>query len=348
MSSAAAASSFRYTLAGINSIAHKGFDYEIPENVMDIIIYLAGQVGHTGSIGSPVFKKKDASQLAEEVNKTMNNHGHHNNNNNHGNNNRRKKGNKASEISDAEWESLRTFQPTKMAEKVGIAIHIDNIRSNLNKITDKLYDKLKPEIIEILNTVMLENYSEEEINKLGTIIFDTCTSNKAYSKVYAQLYKELAERFTFLRKTFDISYESFKSLFDNIEFIEPEVNYDKFCEINKVNMKRRALSQFLVNLAHNKFLDKVEIIKLNKHLLSSILDLIHKEGNKPIIDEITENVAILYDKEIIDSINLDDDELTIDNDNIVEVVTKISLMKVKDYKSLTNKSVFKFMDLFEM
>jgi hypothetical protein len=82
-----------------------------------------------------------------------------------------------------------------------------------------------------------------------------------------------------------------------------------------------------------------------------ILDLINKDGMKNIVDEITENIAILYNKEIIDAFEeddlLDDDEYTIDNDNITEVVSRLSVMKAKDFKSLTNKSVFKFQDLSE-
>jgi len=339
----ATTSTLRYSLANINSIAHKGFDYEIPENVMDLITSIALKVGHTGSIASPIFKKRDPS---EEV--FTKQHNSNNSNNSNYTNNRKKKGNRAAEISDAEWESLRTFQPTKLSEKSGIDIHIGNIRDSLNKLTDKLYDKLKGDIFNTVNQVMAESYSEEDMAKLGKIIFERCTDNKTYSKVYAQIYKELADSFPFLRQAFNTSYSTFKSLFDNIEFVEPEVNYDKFCENNANNNKRRSLSQFLVNLSLNGFLDKVEIIKLLKHLLESILDLIHKDGNKPIVDEITENVAILYNTDIMNDVDLDDDELTIDNDNVSEVIKTIAIMKAKDYKSLTSKSVFKFMDLSEL
>ena len=334
-----ATTSLKYSLANINSIVNKGFDYEIPENVMNLISTLALQVGHTGNMASPIFKKKDLTEIITEETSTR----QYNNNNN-----RKKRGNRANEISDAEWESLRTFQPTKLSEKSGIDIHIGNIRDSLNKLTDKLYDKLKGDIFNTVNQVMAESYSEEDMSKFGKIIFERCTDNKTYSKVYAQIYKELADSFPFLREAFNTSYSSFKSLFDNIEFVEPEVNYDKFCENNANNNKRRSLSQFLVNLSLNGFLDKVEIIKLLKHLLESILYLIHRDGNKPIVDEITENVAILYNKDIIDNIDLDDDELTIDNDNVSEVIKTLAIMKAKDYNSLTSKSVFKFMDLSEL
>jgi len=57
---------------------------------------------------------------------------------------------------------------------------------------------------------------------------------------------------------------------------------------------------------------------------------------------------VLYNMEILDDTDLEDEELTIDNDTVVDVIKTISIMKAKDYKSLTNKSVFKFMDLSEL
>ena len=44
----------------------------------------------------------------------------------------------------------------------------------------------------------------------------------------------------------------------------------------------------------------------------------------------------------------EEDELEISGNTIVETVTLLAKSKVKDYKSLTNKAVFKYMDLVEM
>ncbi len=332
----------KYTLHNINDITCQGFNYEISEDVLNKIRYLAEQVGFTGTLRTPIFKKREISEIGEPVPRF----------NDGGKNNRRKKGNKYNEVNDEDWESLRTFQPTKFAEKVGIDIHIDNIRVSLNKLTDKLFDKMKGEIYDIINIIISESCSDEDMLKVGTVIFEICSTTKFYSKLYAQLYNDLITKYSFLKTSFDNSYKTFKSVFDHIEYIEPEVDYDKYCEINKINLKRRSFSQFLVSLAQIGFLDKAEIIKLNVHLLNMIFDLIHKDGMKSIVDEITENIAILYNKEIIDSFEeddlLDDDEYTIDNENIKELVARLAIMKAKDYKSLTSKSVFKFMDLSEL
>ena len=55
-------------------------------------------------------------------------------------------------------------------------------------------------------------------------------------------------------------------LFENMEFVSPDEDYDKFCEMNITNEKRRAMSLFLTNLYKN------EVVSLDI-LLSNITNL---------------------------------------------------------------------------
>ena len=71
------------------------------------------------------------------------------------------------------------------------------------------------------------------------------------------------------------------------------------------------------------------------------------ENKKNEVDELAENVALLYKKELYEN---DNGHLypLIDGYTIDGLIEIIANSKVKDYKSLTNKTVFKFMDLFDM
>ena len=125
------------------------------------------------------------------------------------------------------------------------------------------------------------------------------------------------------------------------------MNYDKFCEINKINEKRKALASFYINLMYNGIIPKTKIILITRNLLSQIYRFINQEDKRNVVDELTENIAILYKKDIFEN----EDELRdylIDNLTINQVIEKIANSKVKDYKSLTNKSLFKFMDMIDM
>ena len=69
------------------------------------------------------------------------------------------------------------------------------------------------------------------------------------------------------------------------------------------------------------------------------------------IDELTENIAILFNKEMIDEVedsSLEPENLFINGHSIIETVNNLAKSKAKDYPSLSNKAIFKFMDLVEM
>ena len=98
---------------------------------------------------------------------------------------------------------------------------------------------------------------------------------------------------------------------------------------------------------NNGIISKKEIMIITRNLLANIYTFILLENKKNEVEELTETIAILYKKQLYedDCAECYDD---IDGYNINEIIEKIANSKVKDYKSLTNKSLFKFMDLIDM
>ena len=326
----------RYTLEQFEDICFQGFDYQIPENIMETISNLAMQVGAPDYVKTPAFKKRENPMKTEETT------------NHNRTDNRKKRGNKNMEVvNDEDWNAIRTpFEPSKIQEKTGIAADFDAIRTLINKMTDKNYTDMRNKIIEIINKSIAVN-SESDISNIGNNIFDIATSNRYYSKMYADLYSDLSQQFEFIRSKYRDNFARFTDLFDNIEYVDPAVDYDKFCEINKVNEKRKSLAAFYVNLMNNKIISEAEIMCITRNLLAKIYNYISIDNKKNEVDELTETVAILYKSELYE----DDEGENYENINgftISEIIEKIAMSKVKDYKSLTNKSLFKFMDLIEM
>jgi hypothetical protein len=67
------------------------------------------------------------------------------------------------------------------------------------------------------------------------------------------------------------------------------------------------------------------------------------------VDELTENIAIIYNKEMFQkNSNNSSNKYTIDNQTIPEIITELANSKAKKLPSLSNKSIFKFMDIVEM
>jgi len=138
----------------------------------------------------------------------------------------------------------------------------------------------------------------------------------------------------------------FTDLFNTIEYVDPNVNYDLFCEINKKNEKRKALAVFYLNLMSNGIIRKDVIVNIAVNLLSQLCEFLETEDKKNEVDELTDTIAILYKKELY---NDKPAKKCIGGKYTVnEFVERVAKSKVKDHKSLTNKSLFKFMDLIDM
>ena len=331
----------RYSLEFIEDIVFKGFDYRVPDDVMEKISNLAMQVGSPDYVKTPVFKKREnpmkvepapVSQMKEPAKK--------------------RKGNKGMEVlNDDDWDSIRSvettkFETTKIETKTGIDADFDLIRSFINKMTDKNYSDMRNKIIDVVEKLQSEN-SDSDLGRIGSNIFEIASSNRHYSKIYAELYADLSLKFDFIKSKYQEHLNKFTELFNNIEYVDSSENYDKFCENNKLNEKRRSLAAFYVNLMFCGVISKNEIIQITRNLLSKVYDYISIENKKNEVDELTETIFILYKKELYDLYQGEDYEL-IDGLTINQVIEKITQSKVKDYKSLTNKSLFKFMDLIDM
>ena len=325
----------RYTLDDINKILFDGFDFTLPEETLENISQLALQVGSPDYVRTPVFKKRENPMKVEPIIKES------------GGFKKGKRGKATEIINDEDWDAIRTFQTTKIEEKIGTDSQIDNIRTQLNKLTDKNYIDMRNKIVEIIDKLIDENIEIEDMLRVSNTIFDIASTNRFYSKLYADLYSDLSFKYKMMKEIFEKNLEKFTDLFNNIEYIDPKINYDKFCEINKINEKRKSLATFYLNLMLNGIISKKEIMNITRNLLSQIYTFISVEDKKNEVDELTETIAILYKKDLYQDDEGEEYE-PIDGFTIGEVVERIANSKVKDYKSLTNKSLFKFMDLIEM
>lgn len=329
-----ATKTLRYSLEQIENIIFNGFDYQIPENTMETISNLAMQVGSPNYDKTPIFKKRENPMKFEPALTSQKDSG-------------KKRRGKATEIlNDDDWDTIKTFQTTKIESKTGIDADLDSIRSFINKMTDKNYIDMRNKIIEVIDKIVLE-HSGADLSNIGTNIFEVASSNRFCSKNYADLYAELSNKYDFIRERCQENLKQFVSLFNNIEYVDPNENYDRFCEINKINEKRKSLATFYINLMNNGIIPKSEIICITRNLLADMYKFISVENKKNEVEELTETIALLYKKDLYVDDDGDDYE-TIEGYTISEVIEKIANSKVKDYKSLTNKALFKFMDLIDM
>lgn len=372
----------QYTLQDFNTIIWGGFTYDLKDSgVIELISSLADKVGAPSYIKTPVFPKREKQEKVDNnngcgggssSNKYDNKDGKQNvlatnsgavcNNGNNGNIRRAR--NKPSQITDDDWNTIRTFQKTEIRRVEGIEKRIDAIRSLLNKLTEATYNVVKNEIFDEVKEIIENNnvnvndsttdegsvvatgnvvVDEENITKIAISIFNTASSNIFYSSLYSKLFNELMSYHEVFKSVFEKSFSEFVGLFKKIDYVDPSVDYNKFCDNTKTNDKRRAMSTFIVNLMKEGVLhpDKVvDIIIELQEMISSYIKVANKTNE---LEELNENIFIL--------VTNGKDVLSIHEEweRITSKIKFLSLLKVKmkEYPSVNNKLIFKNMDILE-
>ena len=271
--------------------------------------------------------------------------------------------NAAQQIPNSEWETILAFQKTELQKKEGIELSIDNIRSYLNKLTDKTYTAMLSNILKeiaALFTASNDDKSEDHntiavMNRIASSIFTTASSNSFYSEIYARLFRDLMAEYAVFRDVFEKNLASFMSLFETIEYCDPKKNYDKFCDINKANEKRKAMSLFIVNLMKNGIVEKKHVLAIMRQIQELMYANLRQEGKTNEVDELAENLYIMVKNshgvlKSAASASVD----TTDSAEVaelfaqrLELIVEISKLKIKSKPSITNKTIFKHLDMLD-
>ena len=295
----------RYGLDFFEQYERSKMDYNVSQEVIDIINNLAQLVGAPSYVKTPNFKEK-----------------------NHSRNKKHK----------TDWALIRNFKVTKIEKKIeGIEHDMNVLREFLNKMTDKTYEENLKEII-----LKIKTFDKKNLIIICKYIFEMASSNKFYSEMYANLYKTLMGEFEEMGEECLTQLEKFLKTFKEIKYIDPDNDYDGFCDMNEENEKRRAMSQFFINLMKKDVVDSKEIIKIILALHEHIFEYLKEENNKNIAEEFVENIFImLHNNKQFFKNNENWGKI----ENNIEIITSA---KKSDFPSLTNKIIFRYLDIAEL
>lgn len=215
---------------------------------------------------------------------------------------------------------------------------IGQITKLLNKITDKTYNKLKIEILELVKSVE----KIEDIYKLTETIFGIVSSNRFYSEMYAKLYTELIKIKKEFLNLFQEHFDTYLTELNKIDYVSANDNYDQFCEYNKKIMQMESMLVFFVNLMKNDICSIDNIAELCVSLQRKlILDFetskskgepIHKEQDEEMINcihiVISECIDLLIFHRHMEEIN--DNNKKIQTHSLVNSKIKFKCMDIKD------------------
>jgi hypothetical protein len=309
-----------YTISDFNKMAFSGTHFALPDSISQIIKHLASTITPTDDVPSTnkVVKPKHVKPSDHRSRDTE------------------------------DWSTVRSssFKVTKLEVKEGTEKTIKEIRIALNKFSNKNADVQQNIIIQLINKVSDDSENkDEDMKKVINMIFEVVSSNEFYSLQYAKLYKDLIEAFpVFADKITDII-ENYKSSFDNIKLVDPNVDYDGYCAYVKSNDARRAMLKFISNLTKIGVIECIDMLNIIVHLENVIVNMAEKTDSSVIIEETTENIFI--------AISENKDTLyktTMWADVIIPNIHMISKLRKTDpakYPSMSNRAVFKFMDIID-
>jgi len=296
-----------YRLDDYNHVLYSNFQYKLPEIEVVIIKNLLKELGsflEDTCVEEKFRYKRQINKKTNSIKKT-----------------------------DESWEKTKPFMVTKLEKKEGVEKIMSDIKNSLNKVSNKNYEVQRDLIRQYLAEVALMESAEENIIKIKNALIETACTNKFYSEIYADLYKELQDLFM---ESSDLI-EMYEESINGIEFVDSNVNYDKYCDNNKLNDKRKGMAMFIVNLMKKGLVEKSSTLEIIIRLQELVLKYIDEENKMAEVEEITENIFLL--------------SMALNNETnwkfVMDTVVKCSQMKVKDHKSISSRTIFKYMDMLD-
>lgn len=315
-----------YSLEDYNNILwNHDNKFLISSESIKIIENIANQVTDPNYIRTPNFNKNNShnTNKSQVFNK--------------------KKRSTTSNYNEEDWKMIRNFKKTEInKDQTDDQKNMNVIRLLLNKISSKNYTDVIEQVLEKIDEMRdTEVITDENYTQINNLIFNNAGTNKVLSEVYANVFKRLLHKYKNIEEIFNNDFKNFITLFDAIEYVDPNEDYDKFCSNNLENEKRRSTSLFLCNLLKNNILKIDDIIHIIFQLQNLLFTNIEKDGFVEHNSEISENLFILITNSY--SILKNHNEWN----SIINNVDIIKNIKAKEKPSLSNKIVFKHMDIVD-
>ncbi len=304
----------KYTLNDFNNKESSGNIPELESLVIEKINKLANRVGAPSYQKTPVFKRYNYSNKKKKVNEN---------------------------ITSTDWQTIRNFKTTTLDKNMeGLEAQMDSIRSYLNKLTNDNYTEISYEIKLVIKEVVDQN-EDDYLSKIGVSIFEIGSANRFLSNVYVKLYKELIDTYPIMKNVCMSNFNSFNTLFETFDYCEASEDYDKFCDIMKNNEKRKALSKFMMICVEYEIIESENMEKIMLDFLKKINKYIDDKDKENAVDEIAANLVIMIQSSLVSFRAMNS------SDKIFKDIEILSNYNVKNYPGLSNKTVFKFLDMVE-
>jgi len=262
-------------------------------------------------------------------------------------------------ITDLEYKAAAleqniTFKPTAKIETTNtLDKAIKDIRIILNKMSESKFDQQNTAIFDIMKSYFETETVDSSNNAINTNtniqvfakkLLDVVSVDTFFSFIYSKLYKEWTTTypaiFNSILHDYIVDYNA--RIDDDFHYVDSNVDYDGYCKYIKNNDKRKAISLFVVNLIKLHVLPNDIIYMILNHFLDKSIEYIDAENRLNEVEEMSDNIYIITSN--IYSVISNSTEW---NNTILPKIMNISQMKMKQHVSISNRVLFKYMDIVD-
>lgn len=246
---------------------------------------------------------------------------------------------------DAEWKTKSGFSVTKFAALDNSQILINEMRSEINKITEKNVDSKIENILKNLEEIVDSTDGDaddlkEKMDKLFAVIFNASITNKL-PETYSRVFGAIAQtQLTLANEFIELKMEEYINSMTGIVDVS-EQNYDEFCEFTKTNAARKNTSSLICEISKRGTIAALpfeRIETLFESLLMKVVNNMNDKSKQKEVDEITENIVVIFK-------NLGK---LMDARKYMDRFKTIATYKNGDKPGLTSRAKFKYADLVGM
>lgn len=186
-------------------------------------------------------------------------------------------------VKETKMERTEALAITKIVKQPGL---LSDLFKLLNKVTDKTYEKLKDEVINIIMNA--ENASEVCDN-----FFKIVNANSFHCHLYAKLYHAVIEKDPKYKNILRAKTTEYMKTFDNVVFVSSNEDYDAYCLYIKHIGSIKNFTLFLVKCFNEKVLDLSDIGAIIQCFQENILSNISKSHETYKNETYTSNIHTL-------------------------------------------------------
>lgn len=241
------------------------------------------------------------------------------------------------------WIQPKTeFKTTKIDVKDGYEKELNMIRSNMNRLTSSNVSTQIPIICGDIDRFLQEFPDEKQ--HLFKLVFDIISMNKYLVKPNALLMRECVLQIPEFLDHIHTHYDAYLNSIYSIEPVDQNIDYNKYCEFIKVNDKRKTFSSFFTELFVHTILTHERFSHIIQFFMDTTRANIDVENKSVMIEELTENIYLIISILKPHWQTLPEEWST----SICQQIKEISLLKSKEHVSLSNRVVFKYMDINDL